>query len=178
MEIKNVTDAILDRRSHRKYKPEQISEEQLNAVLKAFDWAPTARNAQELRAIVIQDAAVLSAFAADFEAFCEQQEGRMFKNFYYSAPTFVILVGPKSFPFTMIDSGIAVENMAIAAEGIGLGSVIIGCLREYLAADASAAWRERFGITDEETFTIGIVLGLPDSEPAAPARNEGKIVRL
>lgn len=178
MEIKNALDAILDRRSHRKYRPEQLTEEQLDVVLKAFDWAPTARNAQELRAIVIQDAAMLSAFAADFEAFCEQQGGRTFKNFYYSAPTFIILSGPKSFPFTMIDAGIAVENMAIAAEGIGLGSVIIGCLREYFAAGASAAWREKFGITDEETFAIGIVLGLPDSEPAAPARNEGKIIRL
>ena len=120
MEIKNALDAILDRRSHRKYKPEQLTEEQLDVVLKAFDWAPTARNAQELRAIVIQDAAMLSAFAADFEAFCEQQGGRTFKNFYYSAQTFIILSGPKSFPFTMIDAGIAVENMAIAAEGIGL----------------------------------------------------------
>lgn len=175
MEIKNAMDAILDRRSHRKYKPEQISKEQYDAVMRAFDWAPTARNEQEIRAIVIQKPDVLSAFSSDFEAYCEQKGGRVFKNFYYGAPTFVILVGPKSFPFTMIDAGIAVENMAVSAESAGLGSVIIGCLREYLADDASAAWRKKFGIKDEETFAIGIVLGLPETEPPKPERKPGKI---
>lgn len=175
MEIKNAMSAILDRRSHRKYKPEQISSEQYEAVMQAFDWAPTARNEQEIRAIVMQNADMLAAFSADFEAYCEKAGGRVFKNFYYSAPTFVILVGPKSFPFTMIDAGITVENMAIAAESVGLGSVIIGCLREYFANEASAEWRQKLGIKDDETFAIGIALGLPEIEPPKPDRKAGKI---
>ena len=66
MEVKNAVQAIMNRRSIRKYKPEQLTEEQLGIVLDAFNWAPTARNAQEVRAIVLQDAEMLKAFAADF----------------------------------------------------------------------------------------------------------------
>ena len=35
---------LLERRSVRKYKPEQITEEQLDAVLEAGLYAPTAKN--------------------------------------------------------------------------------------------------------------------------------------
>ncbi len=174
MEIKNGVQAIMDRRSIRKYKPEQLTEEQLKIVLDAFTWAPTARNAQEVRAIVLQDADMLKAFAADFEAFA-QRGGSV--NFYFDAPTLILLCGDAEFPYTGIDSGIAAENMAIAAESIGLGTVILGCIRQFMADPASAQWRAKFGIKDDEIFTIGLAVGTPDCEnPKGAARKEGKIV--
>ncbi len=176
MEVKNAVQAILDRRSIRKYNPEQLTDEQLKIVLDAFDWAPTARNAQEVRAIVVQDAEMLNAFAADFEAFATAAGGKLFKNFYFDAPTLILLCGDAEFPYTAIDSGIAAENMAIAAESIGLGTVILGCIRQFMADDASAQWRARFGIKDEEMFTIALAVGTPDCEnPRGAARKEGKI---
>lgn len=177
MQIQNAMEAILARRSVRKYKPDPISEEQYEAVMQAFDWAPTARNMQEIRAIVVRDGELLQSFARDFEKYGEEKEGRVFKNFYFSAPAFIFLVGPKSFPFTSIDGGIAAENMAIAAQSVGLGSVIIGCLRVYLAdEEASGAWRRRFGIGEDEKFVVGLALGTPAAtDQPKPARKEGKI---
>ena len=177
MEIKNAVQAIMDRRSIRKYKPEQLTEEQLGIILDAFTWAPTARNEQEVRAIVIQDAAMLEAFAADFEAYAAATGGRVIKNFYFNAPTLILFCGDAEFPYTGIDSGIAAENMAIAAEGIGLGTVILGCIRQFMADEASAQWRAKFGIKDSEIFTIGLAVGTPDCEnPKGAARKDGKIV--
>ena len=176
MEVKNAVQAIMDRRSIRKYKPEQLTDEQLKIVLDAFDWAPTARNAQEVRAIVLQDADMLKAFAADFEAFATATGGKLFKNFYFNAPTLILLCGDAEFPYTAIDSGIAAENMAIAAESIGLGTVILGCIRQFMADPASAQWRAKFGIKDDEAFTIALAVGTPDCEnPKGAARKEGKI---
>ena len=176
MQIQNAMDAILQRRSVRKYKPDPITEEQYEAVMQAFDWAPTARNEQEIRAIVLKDGATLKAFSEDFNAFCQKSGGRVYGNFYYGAPMFIFLVGPKDFPFTAIDGGITSENMAIAAQSVGLGSVIIGCLRLFLADGASAAWRERLGIQDTEVFTVGIALGVPASaDQPVPSRKPGKI---
>ena len=177
MEVKNAVQAIMNRRSIRKYKPQQLTEEQLGIVLDAFNWAPTARNAQEVRAIVLQDAEMLKAFAADFEAFTTATGGKQFKNFYFDAPTLILLCGDAEVPYTGIDSGIAAENMAIAADSIGLGTVILGCIRNYMADPASAKWRERFGITEGEMFTIGLAVGIPDCEtPKGAARKDGKIV--
>lgn len=179
MEIKNAVQAIMNRRSIRKYKPEQLTEEQLGIVLDAYNWAPTARNAQEVRAIVIQNADMLKAFAADFEAYAAATGGKLFKNFYFDAPTLILLCGDAEFPYTPIDSGIAAENMAIAADSIGLGTVILGCIRQYMADEASAQWRARFGIRDDEIFTIALAVGTPDCEiPKGAARKEGKITRI
>ena len=175
MEFKNAMDAILNRRSHRKYTADQLTAEQLDAIMQAYDWAPTARNEQEIRAVVVQDKAWMEAFAADFEAFCGAAGGKMFKNFYYGAPTFVFLIGPREFRFTLVDAGITVENMAIAAESMGLSSVIIGCIKEFMADEASAPWRAKLDMTEDEIFTIGIAIGNPDAEMKPPARKPGKI---
>ena len=47
--------AIYNRRSIRKYKPEQISREELEAVLKAGVCAPTGMNRQSPIILVLQD---------------------------------------------------------------------------------------------------------------------------
>ena len=46
---------LLERRSVRKYKPEQITEEQLDAVLKAGLYAPTAKNNQKPVMVAVRD---------------------------------------------------------------------------------------------------------------------------
>lgn len=48
-------DNLLTRRSVRKYKPEQISDEELYAVLKAGMYAPTAMGRQSPLIIAVQD---------------------------------------------------------------------------------------------------------------------------
>ncbi|MDD6188887.1 MAG: nitroreductase family protein [Clostridiales bacterium] len=174
---KTAMQAIMSRRSIRKYKPDQITEEQLAAILDAFTWAPTARNEQEVRAIVIQDAELLKSFSADFRAYDAANGGRALNSFYFDAPTLILLCGPADFPFTAIDSGIAVENMAIAAESLGLGTVVLGCIRLFMADAASAEWRAKFGFKDGEIFTIGLAVGTPDCEnPKGAPRKDGKIV--
>ena len=52
---KNFLEIIRTRRSYRSYKPEQITDEQLNAVLEAGTYAPTGMNLQSPVMVVIQD---------------------------------------------------------------------------------------------------------------------------
>lgn len=47
---------LLTRRSVRKYKPEQIRDEELHAVLKAGTYAPTARGTQSPLIVAVQNA--------------------------------------------------------------------------------------------------------------------------
>ena len=51
---------IRTRRSCRKYLPEQITDEQLNAILEAATWTPTGRGKQSPQMVVVQDADMLS----------------------------------------------------------------------------------------------------------------------
>ena len=164
--------SILNRRSTRKYTDEPVSAEDLQKILDAGLWAPTARNEQEIKIAVMDDPALRSAFRADYEA----DGGR--KNFDYGCPVFLFLYGDKDFPYTEMDSGIVVENMALAAEGLGLGTVIIGCIRGFMRSEAGAAWREKLGMTEQDLFTIGLCIG-HIAEPTKPqARKEGRVVTV
>lgn len=162
--------SILNRRSTRKYTSDLIPAETLQQIIYAGVWAPTARNEQEITIAVMDGPALRQAFKEAYEA----AGGR--KNFDYGCPVFLFLYGDKNFPYTELDSGIVVENMAIAAEGLGLGTVIIGCIRDFMRSEAGAPWREKIGMTENDLFTIGLCIG-GIAEPTKPqVRKDGRVV--
>lgn len=165
--------ALMNRRSTRKYTAEPVSEEALKQIIDAGLWAPTARNEQEVKIAVMTDPAQRSAFKAAYEAF-----GGARPNFDYDAPVFVFLYGDKDFPYTEMDSGIVVENMAIAAEGLGLGTVIIGCIRNFMRSDAGAEWRQTIGMQENDLFTIGLCIGHIAAPTRPLDRKEGRLLYL
>ncbi len=160
--------SILSRRSTRSYLPEQITDEQRDAIIDAGRWAPTARNEQEIYIACVQDKALIDALAADFSG------GKPGPGFHYGAPTVFLLSGPADFPYTQMDSGITVENMALAAESLGLGTVIIGCIRDFMNGEKGAAWKQRFGIGDK-VFTIALAVGGIDKPTPARDREPGRV---
>ena len=164
--------AILERRSTRHYTDEPVSEEALAQILEAGLWAPTARNRQEVKIAVVRDPAWRAEFRAAFEA----ADGRPgFRNFDFGCPVFLFLYGEKDFPYIEMDSGIAAENMAIAAESLGLGTCMIGCIRGFLRSEAGAPWREKLGMTEEDIFTVGLCIGHIGKPTKKQERKEGRI---
>ena len=163
---------ILERRSIRKYKADPVSDELIRAVVDAGLWGPTARNEQEIKIVCLRDPALRKQLREDFTA----AGGRTVRPmpFDYEAPVFFFLFGPKDFPYTEMDTGIVAENMCLAAQSLGLGTVMIGCIRDFMRSEAGKPWRERLGIGDGDIFTLGLCLGWPDGEAKAPARKEGR----
>ena len=76
-----------------------------------------------------------------------------FQIFYY-APTVVFIFGEKDFPWTQVDCGIAVENIALAAEGLGIGSVILGLPKPAFTGDRADELRKRAGTKDQPDWII------------------------
>ena len=129
-----VLNAISSRRSHRAYRPDQLSEETLSAILQAGLEAPSATNRQPWHYSVVQDAALIQEIhdtaqrvimAGDAKKRSPRFDNASFQMFYH-APTVIFLFGEKDFGWTQVDCGIAVENMALAAESLGVGNVILG----------------------------------------------------
>lgn len=163
---------ILERRSTRHYTTEPVSDEDLSRILEAGLWAPTARNRQEVKITAAKDAQWRAGFRAAFERW----DGRAnFKNFDFGCPVFLFLYGEKDFPYIEMDSGIVVENMAIAAESLGLGTVIIGCIRDFLRSEAGAPWRADLGMTEEDLFTVGLCIGHIERPTKKQDRKEGRV---
>ena len=120
--------AIATRRSTRVYKPEQISDSQLQTVLAAGWASPVGHGAyDELYISVVQNPKILENFAE----YCGQAFGNPKYNPFYGAPTLIVISAKPKDDGQMVyiaDVGCILENMQLAATDIGLGSVYLWAL--------------------------------------------------
>jgi len=133
-----VLQAIRNRRSTRKYKEEQISEEELQAILEAGIQAPSAVNEQPWHFTVVQNKEMINHMSKKAKEEMIQSDnegavtfGKSDVNIFYHAPTVIIVSGKKDVPSSLVDCSAAIENMLIAAESIGLGTVWVGFVRFF-----------------------------------------------
>jgi nitroreductase len=123
----DVMKAITKRRSVRNYQSREIEEEKLNLVLEAARLAPSAKNFQEWRFIVIRDK----------ENRCKVKAAANNQMFIEQAPivivccaetdSYVMRCGQLAYP---IDLAIAIEHMVLEATEEGLGTCWIGSFYE------------------------------------------------
>ena len=58
-----------------------------------------------------------------------------------------------------MDAGIAVQNMALAAESMGLGTLIIGCVYDALNGDKKEYFSRALQIPEGYSFEIALAVG-------------------
>ena len=63
------------------------------------------------------------------------------------------------FPWSALDAGIAVENIALAAEGLGLGSVIIGVIKGAMSGEKKVYFSKALNFPENYEFEIAIAIG-------------------
>ncbi len=153
-----VTEAITRRCSVRAYKGEPLTDAELNAILEAGLKAPTAANRQELHFTVLKDGDPLLQEIED-EKNRLNNGAAPAANFYYSAPAVVIISGDSSFGWSALDAGIAVENMALAAEELDLGNLIIGCVKAALQGEKKAYFAEKLQFPAGYEYEIAFAVG-------------------
>lgn len=132
------------RRSTRSYCSEQLSEEQLSAILAAAQSAPVGMGRfDRLKLVVVQDPELLEALNADYAASIDNEDAYP----TYGAPTVIFVLEDRDDPDLLSGANAAciVEHMALAATDLGLGSVyLLGICRELQnkahAASLLAEW--------------------------------------
>ena len=156
--MNGILDAIEKRSSTRGYTAEKLTDAELESLLRAGLQAPTARNEQEIHISVVDGGhPVLAEIEAEKNAQMNVQAPRA--NFYYSAPLVLILSGDKDFPWSALDAGIAVENISLAAEGLGLGSVIIGVIKGAMSGGKKEYFSRALKFPENYEFEIAIAIG-------------------
>ena len=167
-----VTEAILRRRTIRAYKDTPLSRETLEALLGCAMWAPSGRNSQPCHVRVLKDKRLLRELDKDFW----EKVGRGTPAYtrcdvnpvYQGAPALFLIYTPTE---DQMNAGIAVENIAIAAEGMGLGSCIIASVGSLLKAPEGGKWKKIIDIPENYIFQIAIAVGEKDEEPAPKERH-------
>ena len=187
-------EAILTRRSTRRYKKEIPDKELINKVIEAGRYAPSGSNSQTTHFIVFTDEAVLAEMA---ELVCgefakmeiKEDTYKSLKNsinaarkggyvFHYGAPVYIVTANKKGYGNAMADSACALENMMIAANALDLGSCWINQLHWLDENEEIRKFMYRYGLNEEETITGGLIIGYPESgEPVRePLERKGNPV--
>ena len=149
---------IAARSSTRGYTQQPLTKEELDSLIRAGLQAPTAANKQEIHITVVTGENPILKEIED-----EKNLGRGIQNpphnFYFEAPIVLILSGDKSFYWSQVDAGIAVENISLAAEGLGLGSLIIGCIKDALTGEKEAYFANALRFPEGYGYEIAIAVG-------------------
>lgn len=156
--MSNVIETIKKRSSTRGYTPEPLTDEELQTLIHAGLQAPTAANKQEIHFTVLKgDNPILAEL--------EEEKNRLRDisspehNFYYEAPVVIILSADSSYKWSPLDAGIAVENMALVAQDLGLGNLIIGCIYDALRGEKKEYFSKALRFPEDYEYEIAIAFG-------------------
>ena len=158
---------IASRRSHRAYEQKQITLEQRTALLEAAVQSPTAVNRQPWHFTMVQNKNLLDKINtycvenARSKADASPRFAQDDYHVFYHAPTVIFISGPIGTSWAPIDCGIAVQTIALAAESMGLGSVILGMPREAFQGIHGDEVRNELGFPEGHDFIIAIAVGYP-----------------
>ena len=156
----NLFEAIEERRSVRSWAEREVEEEKLRQVMEAARLAPSARNLQEWKFVVVRDAALR-------EQLIEAANGQRFVG---EAPVVIVACAVEhdhvmscGHPSSLVDVSIALEHIALAARALGLGTCWVGAFDQDKV-------RGVLGIPDSVQIVELMPLGYPASWPDARGR--------
>jgi nitroreductase len=159
--------AILTRRSIRKYTDETVTDEQVETLLKAAMAAPSAANKQPWHFIVVRDQALREAFTQFHPHSAMLRE----------APVGILVCGDTELElgdgYWVQDCSAATENLLVAAHALGLGAVWLGITPR---ADRVAETKALFGLPDN-VIPLGMIsVGHPAEEKGPGERYQAERV--
>jgi len=153
-------EAILSRRSIRKYTPQQVSEEIIRELLEAAMSAPSAGNQQPWHFVVINDRRILHEIPK-FHPYSQMLE---------EAALAILVCGDEHLErvkgYWVQDCSAATQNILIAAHAKGLGAVWLGM---YPREDRVAETRKLLALPQHVIPFSLISIGYP-AERKGPAR--------
>lgn len=174
---------IENRRSHRAYQNKQLSEDQLQAILNAALASPSAVNAQPWHFSVVQNQDLLNRIHQEARKVALKRgpserspryDDPAFQVFYH-APTVIFISGNQASRYAMLDCGIAVQNIALAARSLGLGSVILGLPSDAFMGEAREELEKALQFPEGYSFKIAISIGHATDTKDAHEKHPEKI---
>ena len=162
-------EVLKNRRAIRRYKPDQITKEELDAVLEAGTYAPTGVGTQGVQIIAVQSPEYLAKVKA-MNAAVLGRDG----DPYYGAPTVVLVLETSACRTHTLDGAAVCTNMLNAAYAVGLGSCWIHRCKEMFESEEGKQLLREWGLDDDMVGVASLALGYPDCEhPVPKPRREG-----
>jgi len=172
----DVIEAIMDRRSIRRYLDKPVEHEKLEVVVRCGINAPSAVNRQPWIVRVVEDQQLIKDVTEVYKKENAEQVKRdaNFKNMFRNAPNLICVCTPKN--GGDLDAGLLGENMMLAAQSLGLGTCCLGGPVRFLNSNANAKFFiDRLDIPEGYQLNYILAIGYPDESPAAKPRDPSKV---
>ncbi len=176
--MNEVLKTIKERRSVRAYTDRQIGQSELDLIIEAGLYAPSAHNEQPWYFTVVQNQSLLDEINQKANKVMAGSENEWLRSLgtnpafraSYNAPTVIFVSAREGAMSAQTDCCAAIENMMLAARSIGIGSVWVGLLWPYFSLDEA---REKLRIPEGYKPLHAVAFGYPNGEnPAAPERRK------
>lgn len=164
-----------NRRSCRKFKPDMITKDELDSVIRAGTYAPTGMGKQSPIIIAVTDKELRKKLAIENAKIAGWKED--FDPFY-GAPVVLIVLADKSIWTYKEDGSLVLGNMLNAAESLGLGSIWIHRAKEEFESDFGKEILKSLGISGEYEGIGHCALGYRDGEKQEPAPRKENYVYM
>ncbi|TXT61342.1 MAG: putative NAD(P)H nitroreductase YodC [Promethearchaeota archaeon] len=130
---------LKERRTIRCFKDEMISEKELNMILEAGQWAPSASNRQAWKFIVLKNKDIINKLSNE----------AIYGKFVREAPVVVAIVGEvhENPNWYIQDTSLASMNMILMAWSLNIGTCWIGSMDRERAKEILGMKKDNFLLT-------------------------------
>jgi nitroreductase len=185
-----VLDCIRARRSTRHFLEKQVEPELIEALLEAAVWAPSGGNSQTWLFTAISKPDVLqklnellregfARWTPDDDYPSKQKAKNNAQNpnhnFFYHAPALIIASNRPIYQNAMADCSLALENLFLAAQSLGLGSCYINQVHWLENDSVLRDFLFGLGIPKEHVICSSAAVGYIARQTPATPRKEGTV---
>ena len=163
--------AMLTRKSIKKYKPDMVPKEMIEQIIEAGLNAPSGLNKQAPIILAVTDKQVrdeLSKLNAGKDPFFRADP-------FYGAPVVLVVLADKSAHTYLYDGSLVMENLQLAAHALGLGACWIHRAKETFEQPEGKALLAKLGIEGDYEGIGNCIVGYPDIDPEKKPRKENRV---
>ena len=172
-QVETTREAMINRRSVRKYKTDMIPRDIIERIVEAGTYAANGRGQQA--SIIL---AVTNKELRDKLSEMNRKIGGWDEGFdpFYGAPVVLVVLAEKDWPTHVYDGSLVMGNMMLAAHSLNLGSIWIHRAKEEFELPEYKELLKELGIEGEWTGIGHCAVGYIDGEiPEAAARKDGRV---
>ena len=173
--MNEVLNAILSRRSCKKYKPDMVPDQLIDQVIEAGLYAASAMGWQSPIILAVKDKDtrdLLSGLNAKYDPFKR-------KDPFYGAPVVLAVLVEKKVRTALYDGSLVLGNMMLAAHALGIGSCWIHRAKEVFNDAEGKSLLQKQGIQGDYEGIGHCVIGYPALQlPPALPRRPNRVYRV
>lgn len=168
--MNEVIQAILTRRSTRAFTEQHIEREELDQIIEAAVYAPSARNMQSWHFTVVRSREKIAELCAAVGAALDREGYDM-----YEPDTIILVAADRDNRFGQLDTGCVMENIFLAAHSLGIGSVWINQLNGICDDPRVRTVLNDLGLPENHLVWGTAALGYIARETPVKPRREGTV---